>query len=112
MYEFRKERNQLTGAIETYYWDDITKTMTVKNTHDVTDIIESNKRRTNASLDKRFGNEMMHPIAEIPNGVIEKWLKEDGIDVFSEDPDMQRAVLRKLHDPEWRFLRTTTKKVI
>jgi hypothetical protein len=112
MYKFREEVNQLTGVKETYYWDDITKTMTVRNRHDVTDIIEANKRRANASVDSRFGNEFLHHFAEIPNAIIEKWLKEDGIDVFSEDPDMQKAVLKKLHDPDWRYLRSTVKKVL
>jgi len=111
MYEFKKEWNPHSACTETYYWDDVTKTMTVRNHYDVTDIIESNKRRANNSLDTRFGGEMMHHIAEIPNGVIATWAK-DGIDVFSEDPDMQKKVMRRLHDPEWRYLKTTVKKVL
>jgi hypothetical protein len=111
MYQFRKEYNAEYGVTETYYWDDATKTMTVKNSYDVGDIIESNKRRANNSLDKRFGNEMLHHFAEIPNGVIELWAKE-GLDVFSNDPAMQKRILRKLHDPEWKYLRTTVKKVL
>lgn len=111
MYEFRKEVNAYTGAVETYYWDDATKTMTVRNHFDCTDIIENNKRRANASVDQRFGNEMLHHIAEIPLGVVELWMKE-GIDVFSHDPGMKKKVMRKLHDPEYRYLRTNVKKVI
>jgi hypothetical protein len=84
--------------------------MTIKHTHDVGDILENNKRRANDSIDSRFGNEMLHHVAEIPNGVIEVWLKE-GIDIFSEDPDMQKRWMKKLHDPEWRYLRSTVKKV-
>ena len=112
MYKFSEEYNPLTGATESYYWDDASKTMTVRNRHDVTSILEANKRMANDSLDQRFGGEMLHHIAEIPNAIIEKWLKEDGIDVFSDDPTMQRAVMRKLHDPDWRYLRSTTKKVL
>jgi len=54
---------------------------------------------------------MLHHFAEIPNGVIELWAKE-GLDVFSNDPAMQKRILRKLHDPEWKYLRTTVKKVL
>jgi hypothetical protein len=111
MYEFRKEINDLTGNPETYYWDDMTKTMTIKTTHQVGDILERNKARANASVDSRFGNEMLHHIADIPNAVIEQWLKE-GIDIFSSDPDMEKAVMKKLHDPEWRYLRSTVKRLI
>jgi hypothetical protein len=111
MREFRKDWNPYSACTETYYWDDTTKTMTIKNTYDVTDIIEQNKRRANASTDTRFGNEMFHHIAELPNGVVAKWAKE-GYDVFSDDPDMKKKVMRRLHDPEWRFLRSTTKRIL
>jgi hypothetical protein len=111
MYEFRKNYDSFSGRTDTYYWDDATKTMSIKHTHEVGDVLEQNKRRANASVDTRFGNEMLHSFAEIPLGVVETWLKE-GIDLFSEDPDMQKKVMRKLHDPEYRYLRTTVKKVI
>ena len=110
MYEFRKEWNPYSACTDTYYWDDV-EGMTIKHSYDVTDIIESNKRRANASLDQRFGNEMLHHFADIPNVVIEQWMKE-GLDVFSQDPSMKKAILRKIHDPEWRYLRTTVKKVL
>ncbi len=109
--EYKKEYNPYSGAVETYYWDDVAKVMTIKNHYEMTDIIEDNKRRQNASIDSRFGDEMLHHIAEVPLGVVELWLKE-GIDVFSADPDMKRKVLRKLHDPEWRYLRTTVKSIL
>jgi len=110
MYQFRQEWNPYSDCTDTYYWDDV-EGMTIKHTYDVTDILESNKRRANASVDSRFGNAMFHHFAEIPIGVIELWLK-DGYDLLSEDPDMAKRCLRRLHDPEWRYLRTTVKKVI
>ena len=111
MQEFRTEYNEFTDATETYYWDYITKTMTIRTRYDVTDVIENNKRRANASVDARFGNQMMHHVADIPNGVLVSWMK-DGYDLLSNDPDMKRRCMRRLHDPEWRYLRTTTKKVL
>jgi len=110
MYEFRKEWNPYSACTDTYYWDDV-EGMTIKHSYDVTDIIESNKRRANASVGQRFGNQMFHHYGEMPNVVIEQWAK-DGYDIFSQDPDMLKRCQRRLHDPEWRYLRTTVKKVL
>src|SRR5262245_31795988 len=45
-------------------------------------------------------------VARIPPIFAQKWFNDDGIDIWSPDPDMQRAVDRKLNDPEYRWLRT------
>lgn len=44
-------------------------------------------------------------VADIPNVIVEKWLKE-GVNVFSNDPDMVNKVRRKLDEPEYRYLKT------
>jgi len=53
-------------------------------------------------------NEWWH-FAHLPNNIINKWLIEDGIDVF--DKNHMPAVKRKLRDPEWRWLKMTTGKI-
>lgn len=42
--------------------------------------------------------------AHIPDIIILKWMKEDGIDIM--DKNHWPAVRRRLNDPEWRYLRT------
>ena len=44
-------------------------------------------------------------VAEIPLGVVEQWMKE-GINIYSPDPDMQKAFRKKLNSPEYAYLRT------
>lgn len=52
----------------------------------------------------------LRKIADIPNIVVEQWLKE-GVNIFSADPDMQRKVRRKLDDYTFKKLRTMPGKV-
>ena len=111
MKAFRKEYNPYKDAVETYYWDESTETMTIKNTFDVSDILEANKRQAHTSLDQRYGKQMMHHVAEIPNVFITKFLKEHNLDIFSEDPSDQKRLRKLLELPEYRFLKTTVKKL-
>ena len=111
MKAFKKEYNPFKEAYETYYWDEASQKMTIKNTFNIGDILENNKRQQNASLDSRYGKQMMHHVAEIPNVFIAKFLKEHNLDVFSQDPQDQRKLRRLLESPEYRFLKTTVKKL-
>lgn len=47
----------------------------------------------------------LRKVADVPLIVVEQWLKE-GVDVFSQDPDMQKRVREKLNDYTNRKLRT------
>ena len=111
MKAFKKEYNPFKEAYETYYWDEAAQKMTIKNTFNIGDILANNKRQQNASLDSRYGKQMMHHVAEIPNVFIAKFLKEHNLDVFSQDPNDQRKLRRLLESPEYRFLKTTVKKL-
>lgn len=48
-------------------------------------------------------------IASIPNIILEKWLKEEGIRYWDSEDTPKLAA--KLDDPEWRFLRTAPGRV-
>lgn len=111
MRHFKTEFNPYTGAREDYYWDDNSETLTVRNRHEVGDILEGNKRQQNASIDSRFGNEMLHHVADIPMAVVVKWKQELGVDVFSNDPWHKKRVRQLLNDPDYRYLKTTVKHV-
>ena len=110
MKHFKTDYNPVTGAREDYYWDEMDQKLTIRNRHDVTDVIEGNKQQQNASLDSRYGNQMMHHVADIPMAVVMQWKKE-GLDIFRNDPETKRRLRRKLNDPDYRYLKTTVKKL-
>lgn len=62
-------------------------------------IVEENKRAETHKIDK----DMWH-VAHIPASVGMKWLVEDGVDIWSADPEMQKRVLRRCMDSDYRHL--------
>lgn len=62
-------------------------------------IIEENKRAETHKVSK----DLWH-VGHIPASVGMKWLVEEGIDMWSQDPDMRRRVMRKLMDSDYRHL--------
>ena len=111
MKAFHKEFNPYTDAVDTYYWDDKTQDMRIMTNFDCTAILESNKKLANATIDGRFNKGTFHHVAEIPNVFITKILREHNIDVMSNDPSEQLRLRKLLETPEYRFLKTTTKKL-
>ena len=75
----------------------------VRRTQDVEPYLEANKRARNAFQARRGAN--IRQVAEIPNVVIEQWLRE-GINVF--DPNDAKKVQQRLNSNEWAYLRTST----
>lgn len=73
-------------------------------------IIERNKRLQNDPEHKRNGikNDWCH-FATWPNIIIEKWMVDYGINVLKRDH--WHAALKKLEDPDWRYLKTITGRV-
>ena len=110
MKHFRTEHDPVTGVQRDYYWDAEKEEMTIRNRHQVGEILEANKRQANSTVDSRFGKEMLHHVADIPMGVVLQWKKE-GLDIMQNDPETKRRLARKLNDPDWRYLKTTVKKV-
>ena len=83
----------------------------IKNTYEIGAILEANKRAAASSVDGRFGREMLHHVAEIPNVFITKFQREHGVDVFSQDPEQKKKLRKLLEHPDYRFLKTTVKKL-
>ena len=75
---------------------------------DVTPILEMNKALQNDTDASKQGikNGWWH-YGQIPNIIIEKWKNDHGVDVFNKDH--QKAVFKLLNDPQYRYLKTTTK---
>lgn len=77
----------------------------------VEEILEDNKKMANDAEYTRNGiHDSMWHYASLPVGVVMKWLVEDGIDAYKQEH--WPAVARKLNDPEYAYLKTTTKKHI
>lgn len=97
-----------TGVTTYFEYEADTDTSVISTVQDVEPILERNKLLSNNSDYTKQGiKESWWHYADIPNVLIEKWLREDGIDVYNKDHE--RAVFRKLNDPQYRFLKVTAK---
>lgn len=99
------------GVLNSYYWNENDGTMDVRRTYDCTYILEMNKAQQINSIDSRFGNEMMHHVAEIPMTMILQLKKEHNVDVLSSDPTEAKRLMKLLDDPDYRYLKTTVKRL-
>lgn len=95
-----------TGVSTYHEYDPMTDRTYIETVQDVEPFLENNKRLQNDTDYSRKGikREWWHA-ATIPISVQYQWMKE-GIDVMNKDH--WPAVKRKLQDPEWRYLKTTT----
>jgi hypothetical protein len=96
-----------TGVTQYFHYDDMSGDWGIESVQDVEPIIDTNKAMQNDDNYSRDGikNEFWH-VARIPVTIQEKWLREDGIDIYNKDH--WPKVKRKLNDPDYRYLKTTT----
>lgn len=99
----------ITGITQYHEYDSVNDVTTISTHQDVEPILDANKRLQNNEDYKKLGmkQEMWH-YARIPIVLVEKWLREDGIDVFN--PDHSKKVFQKLNSSDYAYLRTTTGK--
>ena len=83
--------------------------LVVKRTQDVEPILDHNKRMQADGVGgwRRSVRATRRQVAEIPNIVIEQWLKE-GFNIFQVS---EAEFRRKLDSPEWSYLRTIPGRV-
>lgn len=81
--------------------------LTVRRVQDVEGIIDSNKRLQNEQ--QKWAGAFRH-IGQIPNVILEKWMNEEGApNILAMGTDeFGQFVKRKLNDPDWRWLKTTS----
>ena len=80
-------------------------TLIVKRTQDTTPYLEANRRRRDNFVAKRGSN--MRLVADIPNIVVEQWMKM-GVNVF--DRNDAKKVQALLNSNEYQYLRTSPGK--
>jgi hypothetical protein len=78
--------------------------LVVKRTQDVEPILDANKQRQADAVGgwRRSAKSYMRYVAEIPNIIVERWLKE-GFNVFQAS---EKELRKKLDHPDWSYLKT------
>lgn len=101
--------NELTGARTYWMYDPLEDTVTLETVEDVSAGIERNKAMLAMTDEKARWGEWSH-VAWIPDTLLEQWIKDGTLE---HEPGKrsfsfrnQRAALRKLDDPEFKYLRT------
>ncbi len=92
------------GLTEYHHYESVTDRTVIETVQDVEPILERNKALQNDDAGGWSPTRELRRAATIPDIVILKWRREDGIDVY--DPDHWPAVKRKLNSSEYRWLRT------
>lgn len=101
------------NTLEEYtHYDGDTGTMTYRRTQWAQQTLDDNAEWRQSEQNWRQKEDKWIRFASIPTGVVELWMKE-GINVLLAETDRKgvpnehmRAVLRKLREPEWQFLKT------
>ena len=100
------------GIFEKMLFSESEEKLVVKREADVEPVLEQNKRMLR---DAETGNGGYSPtrelrrVAQIPNILIEKWMIEEGLDVFKREH--WPRVAKKLDDPAYAHLRTAPGRV-
>jgi hypothetical protein len=95
------DRDPLSGATETFEYDEAEDRAVIKRSNDVEPVLDRNKALFNEG--PRRGEFRL--AASIPLDVALLWREQKGIDVFKQDH--WPAVVKLLNDPDWRYLRTS-----
>jgi len=104
------DHDPFTGITTYHSYDHSTKRTTIERVQNIAPILDRNKALANDTEYKRQGmkDSFLHA-AHIPMIIIEKWLKEEGIDVFN--PEHFQKVRAKLNSSEYQYLRTSTGRI-
>ena len=95
----------LSGATETFEYDESEGKSYIHRVTDVSPIIEDNKRKqTNGTNGFNKARDNVH-VAHIPSDVMYIWLTKYGVRAW--DRNHWPAVKRLLNSNEWRYLRTS-----
>lgn len=98
---------EFTGDVG-YLWRDTEEGADILTVQDVGAYLDRNKAMANHN-DGYTPSRDMRRVADIPAIVIEKWLREEGLDVWN--PEHNDRLARKLNDPDYAWLRTAPGRV-
>ena len=96
-----------TGLMTWHGYDHATDTTTIGYSADSEPVLELNKAMANdEDFSKKGIKDGWWLYASIPAILQMKWLTEEGLDIYN--PQHSDRLSRKLADPEYRYLKTTT----
>ena len=99
--------DQMTGLSTYHNYDPLTDETHIITEGDAGPTIEENRSMANDTDFSRKGiRDDMWLYARIPAIIQHKWLVEDGLNVWNKDHGARLS--RKLEDPDWKYLKTTT----
>lgn len=78
---------------------------THETVQDCQPIFDANKEAQNHCNPNSPSGEL-RLVARIPSIFAQKWMNEEGLDIWSPDPDVQRAIDRKLNSSDYEWMRT------
>lgn len=93
--------------VETFHYDELTGTTTVKKTQDVEGYLDKNKRERGEQVSGWKGD--MHKVASVPFVLIEQWCKELGCNIL--EAKNRHLLMLKLNDRDYSKLRTKEGRV-
>jgi hypothetical protein len=93
-----------TGIFDLQRWDPVEEKLVTHRVQDVEPVLVANQASMRQAEQSPLTGDMRR-VARIPTVLLEKWLREEGID-FNTKQGWKR-VLAKLDDPEYVFLRTS-----
>lgn len=111
MYQRHFDIDPLTGAVETFYYDETNGQCMIDRQIDVEPLLELNKAEYN-SFDERarwgsVDNDPLHHVARVPMEVLEEFKKQTGINPYQVMSGDDRLRYHKwLDDPSNRLFRT------
>lgn len=99
------EFDPISGIKEETWYDEMEDQLVIRREADVELDLNFNKASYNSFRHPEFKNQVFNHVASIPNIVIEQWLKEDPpLNLYN--PAHKDRLLKRLNEPEWRYLRT------
>lgn len=102
--------DQNGDILQTFHYDEMEDKTTIRQVQDVDPYLKDNKtQRDNTDSLNRMGDGLQK-IASIPLTVIEQWRKELGSDPLSREN--RGWLMKRLHSPEFAYLRTRNGRFI
>lgn len=106
-YSLDNERRTAQETNTVFHWDESGERYIIERHQDVEPILQENREKRLAD-DGYTKDRTMKRIAQIPLIIVEKWIKEDGFNAM--DPNDSEALMQKLDDPDWSYLKTSEGK--
>ena len=103
MSEWKPLHGSLNNGGLAHFWRDTEEGGEIVTAQDLSSVIEHNKAAY-ARNDGYSADRSMRRVAFIPEIIRQKWLNEEGWDAY--DAGCAQKLMRKLNDPDWRYLRT------